>query len=262
MGRMQGKIGLYGIVAALCAGIVAFVEITPATQAQENKAVEHKDVVREVLPYPVSFVRERILTQFDSEARSYYEDYNRAIYALPEKVLSYKDLSPAAYEQFMALPMVKPEKFYVFYGAYAVKQKRLREITPLSVIGINNPALIKYAALSQEARKNDIYLWSPDVPYWLSEYELKGKKLPFRSYFIVHLSPAGDETTTVEIIQDNPVVRMEGKNSLDAQGTVHDHELRPVAPTTRERELLIFCVKQFIEQQVPTRNTFNCKSGK
>lgn len=260
---MQGKLKFALAVAAVFACGFAVKFFTPQTVAQENNepVSQHKDFVREVLPYPIDFTRERILTQFSSDDRSFYEDYNRYIYDLPpEKVLNYKELSPKAYAEFMALPRVKPDKFYVFFGAYAVKQYRLNEITPLSVIGINNPALVKYAELKQESRVNDIYLYSPDTPYWYSEYELNGKKLPFRSYFIVHLSAVGENATQVEIIQDKPVVRIKGTPSLDEHGKLQDFELRDVAPTTRDRTYLLSCIRQFIERKVPMRKQFSCKN--
>lgn len=260
---MQGKLKLALALAAVFSGGFAVNYFTPRTQAQENTQTpsQHKDFVREVLPYPLEFTRERILTQFSSDDRSFYEDYNRHIYDLPpEKVLSYKELSPKAYAEFMALPMVKPDKFYVFFGAYAVKQYRLNEITPLSVIGIDNPALVQYAQLKPETRVNDIYLYSPDTPYWYSEYELNGKKLPFRSYFIVHLSAVGEQATQVEIIQDRPVVRMAGTPSMDEHGKLRDFELRDVAPTTRDRTFLLSCIRQFIERKVSTRKQFSCKN--
>lgn len=260
---MQSKLIYTGVLAAVFACGFAVNYFTPRTEAQENKESvnQHKDFVREVLPYPLDFVRDRVLTQFSSDDRSFYEDYNRYIYQLPpEKVLSYKELSPKAYAEFMALPMVKPEKFYVFFGAYAVKQARLSEITPLSVIGIDNPALVQYAELKPENRVNDIYLFSPDTPYWYSEYELNGKKLPFRSYFIIHLSAVGENATQVEIIQDKPVVRIAGGSSLDENGQLQDFDLREVAPTTRDRTYLLSCIKQFIERQVPMRKQFSCKT--
>lgn len=247
---------------ALATGILYSSVMVPRSIAQEAPKAHHRQTVSEVLPYPLDFVRGRILTQFDSDSRSYYEDYNRYIYDLPEKVLSYKELSPAAYRRFMALPMIKPDKFYVFFSAYAIKQKRLTALTPLDVVGVDNPALVKYAGLPKEARASDIYLWSPDVPFWFSEYELEGKKLPFRTYFIVHLAAEGANATSVEIIQDSPVVRMEGKASLDDQGRLQDHDLHPVPPTTRDREFLLSCIKQFIEREVPTRKMFNCKAEK
>lgn len=261
---MQGKLKFALAVAVVIACGFAVKYFTPGTQAQENAQSpnQHKDFVREVLPYPLEFTRERILTQFSSDDRSYYEDYNRYIYDLPpEKVLSYKELSPKAYAEFMALPMVKPDKFYVFFGAYAVKQYRLNEITPVSVIGVNNPALVQYAQLKQENRANDIYLYSPDTPYWYSEYEIKGKKLPFRSYFIIHLSAVGENATQVEIIQDKPVVRMKGTPSLDENGKMQDFDLRDVAPTTRDRTYLLSCIRQFIERKVPVRKQFSCNSN-
>ena len=262
MGRLQTRLAYTCLALAAFGGGLLLADLAPDSVAQEAPKPKQQHIISEVLPHPVDFVRGRILSQFNSDDRSYYEDYNRYIYELPEKVLSYKDLSPAAYERFMALPMIKPDKFYVFFGAYQVKQKRLHAITPLSVTGIDNPALVKYAELPRHARSNDIYLWSPDVPFWFSEHEKEGKKLPFRSYFIVHLTAKGDSKTRVEVIQDSPVVRIAGKPSLNEHGTMLDYELRPVAPTISDREYLLSCIKQFIEREVPSRKQFNCKTNK
>jgi hypothetical protein len=225
----------------------------------QDKLDNSADFVRAVLPYPIEFVHERVLAQFDSESRNYFEDYNRAIYDLPEKVLSYKYLSPDAYKKFMALPMVKSTKFYVFYGAYAVKQKKLAEITPLSVIGLDNPALVRYASLPPAAKAYDVYLWSPDSPYWYSEYTLNNKPLPFRTFFIIHLSPADEANTTVEVIEEQPVVRMGQKLTVDEHGKIQEYEVREVSPTTRDRRFLLSCIRQFIERDIPSRSKFNCK---
>lgn len=227
--------------------------------AQENVEAHTQDFVSITLPYPLDFVRGRILTQFDSEARSYYEDYNRFIYDLPEKVLSYKDLSPDSYRKFMALPMIKPSKFYVFYGAYAVKQRIIATLSPLDVVGLSNPALARYAELPLSARTNDVYLWSPDVPYWHSEYVMNGKRLPFKTYFILHITAGGDNATIVEAIEHKPVVRIEDHPALDENGLHQPHAVREVPPTTHERVFLLSCIRQFIEREVPVRSRFNCK---
>lgn len=259
MGRVQGtvmrtalKLQKLGIVAML-----AFTPVALAAQPLDNS--ENSDFVSDIFPYPIEEIYARLQTQFDSEARSYYEDYNRFIYDLPEKVLSYKELSPEAYRKFMALPMIKPTKFYVFYGAYATTQHTLQDITPLSVVGIDNPALVRYASLPLQARRYDLYLWSPDVPYWYSEYTIDGVPLPFRTYFILHLSSPDKEHTSVEVIEEKPVVRMSNKITVDEHGKLRHFEVRDVAPTARERKFLLSCIQQFIETNYPDRHRFNCR---
>lgn len=259
MGRMQSELTITRWRGGLLFLMAAFALALPCA-AQQHKSINEADFVNTVLPYPLAEVREKLGQQFSSDTRSYFEDYNRAIYELPEKVLSYKELSPRAYRAFLAFPMVKPTKFYVFYGAYPTLQSRLFAITPESVIGTDNPALARYASLPQEARVQDLYLWSPDSPYWYSEYSLGGTLLPFRTFFIVHLSEVDEGNTNVEVIEDRPVVRIDGRPSIDENGTPQPFEIRPVAPTTRDRTFLLSCIRQFIERGVPSRSAFNCRA--
>jgi len=235
--------------------------MAPAAFAQEPelKAENQQDFVSDVFPYPLDEVHDRAQALFNSDARDYYEDYNAKIYDLPEPVANYKDLSPRAYKRFMAFPLVRPNKFYVFYGAYATMQNMVAETTPLTVMGHANPALQRYAQLPQEQRAQDFYIWSPDTPFWHSEYEAAGKPLPFRAYFILHLAPVDDDHTRVEVIEDQPVVRMGRKMSVDANGRVHYDDIREVEPTTRDREFLLSCVRQFMDRHVPGRHWFSCR---
>lgn len=256
--RLLRVLALFAVVSAT---FLFLPSATTSLQAQESKPVANQDFVSITLPYPIDFVHERMMAQFDSESRNYFEDYNRAIYELPEKVLTYKELSPKAYEQFMALPLAKPTKFYVFFGAYSVMQRVLSNITPVNVIGLTNPALVRYASLPMAERSYDIYVWSPDTPYWHSEYSLNKVKLPFRSYFIFHLAAVDATHTRIEAIEHKPVVRISGKPSVDENGKLQDFELREVAPTTTDRTFLLSCVQQFIERQVPERSKFNCRDG-
>lgn len=226
--------------------------------AQEKVAVETQDFVTAEFDLPIASLRALLLLQFDSEERSFFEDYNRAIYDLPEKVLSYKNLSPKAYEKFMDFPMIKPTKFYVFLGAYPTQQSRLMQIEPEDVVGKDNPALARYAELPLESREMDIYLWSPDSPYWYSEYQWRDKPAPFRSYFILHLEAKGKHRSTLEVIEENPVVRMEGKLHVDEHGSLQPYEVRSVSPTTRDRTYLMGCIRQFAHYNYASRKEFTC----
>jgi hypothetical protein len=228
-------------------------------QEPEQKAEDPKDYVSEMLPYPIEEVYDRASILFNSDARDYYEDYNAAIYDLPEDITNYKDLSPKAYKKFLALPLVRPNKFYVFFGAYPSVQEVLKSLTPVAAMGHSNAALQRYAQLPEDKRENDLYVWSPDTPYWHSEYWLKGKPLPFRAYFIVHLARIDDTHTQVEIIENEPVVRLGDFMSVDIHGTVRPYELHEVEPTTSDREFLLSCIRQFIERKVPGRHWFKCR---
>ena len=220
---------------------------------------DQKDYVSAILPYDLEFVRDHINLEFSSNDRAFYEDYSPMIYKLPEDVKSVKDLSPEAMQSFLRFPIARSNKFYVFFSAYKNMQQELQEITPYMVADKDNAALQRYAGITPKERRNDIYLWSPDSPYWYSEYKLDGNALPFRSYFIIHLSKVDDSDTKVEIIEDKPVVNMGKKLSVDANGTVQHYDIRNVAPTTRDREFLLSCISQFIDRKLPGRHWFNCR---
>jgi hypothetical protein len=127
-------------------------------------------------------------------------------------------------------------------------------------MGKSNVALQRYAALPADARTQDIYLWSPDAPYWYSQYMLNDIPVPFHSYFIVHLSAVDDDHTSVELIEEEPTVQLGRKMSVDANGLVHHFDIRDVEPTTSDREFLLSCMHQFIDRKLPSRHFFNCKT--
>lgn len=241
------------------AGFLGCVLLAAGAGAQQPRADGPPQEVKELLPYRSDEVREALGRMFDSGQRSFYEDYSGIIYDLPEKgARDYKGLSDSGKTRFMDLPLVRPQKFYVFYGAYEMMQGRLAAITPLNVVDSGNAALLRYAALPPAARANDLYLWSPDVPYWYSEYTAGGKKLPFRTFFIVHLTPMKDKTL-VEVIQDQPRVITGRRMNVDSNGLVHKFAVQNVPPTTQDSRLLLSCIRQFIERRLPARRFFNCR---
>lgn len=242
--------------------ILLYIYASPFTvkaQELELPAEKVKDFVYGIIPYPLDFVYSRINLEFSSNDRAFFEDYNSAIYELPGNAKTINDLSNKAYKKFVAFPIVRKNKFYVFYGAYSNMQHILLEITPYSTVGINNPALQRYSTIPTEYRGNDIYLWSPDTPFWYSEYSSENVILPFRSYFIIHLTEIDKQHTNVEIIEYNPVVNMGKKLSVDSHGVIHRFDIRDVAPTTTDREYLLSCINQFINRNLPGRHWFNCK---
>ena len=273
MGRMQGIVdslfanrrhkGGNGLHVILL-GIIFFSLLWPAfSHAFDDAIVQNaenpKDYVSITLPYPIETVYNRAVLMFESDTRDYYENYNPAIYDLPEPVKNFHDLTPAASKKFLAVPLVRPNKFYVFFGAYISVQEVLTHLTPLAAMGHTNAALQRYAALPQNARTEDLYIWSPDTPYWHSEYSLDGKPLPFKSFFILHMTAVDNNHTEVEIIEKEPTVRIEGRSHVDIHGKVRNYEMREVEPTTSDREFLLSCLSQFIERNVPGRHYFRCR---
>lgn len=241
--------------------LLSFTIITSPVFAQEPELVpeDQKDFVSDILPYDLAFVRDHINLEFSSNDRAFYEDYNGVIYRLPGDAKNIKELTPEMTQTFLDFPLVRSNKFYVFFSAYRHMQQALQEVTPYMIADKDNAALQRYAALPPKDRRNDIYLWSPDSPYWYSEYTYNGNPVPFRTYFIIHLSKVDNDHTKVEVIEDKPVVSMGKKLSVDANGTIQHYNIRDVAPTTRDREFLLSCINQFIDRKVPGRQWFTCR---
>src|SRR4029079_19292885 len=57
-----------------------------------------------------------------------------------------------------------------------------------------NPGLAAYVELPAEDRRWDFYFNDPLDRYWLSEYEMEGKPVRFRSDFLLHLGAEGGRT--------------------------------------------------------------------
>lgn len=222
--------------------------------------IKDQDYVTDVLPYPLEVVHERTALLFDSDTRDYYEGYPALIYDLPHSATNIDNLSVKAYKQFKEFPLVRSNKFYVFYAAYSNMQHLLMELTPYAVLNHNNAALERYASLSQEARAQDFYLWSPDAPFWYSDDFIDNRKRPFHSYFIVHMTKVDETHTYVEIIENEPVIQAGKKLSVDSHGIVHHFDIQESSPTTSDRKFLLSCIRQFIERNVPARHYFNCKT--
>jgi len=244
--EIKGNFALIAAIVTLYAGLSIAAE-------------EQKDFITGTLPYPIDYVFERINSQFSPEDRSFFDDYNGRIYQLPHNAKIKQELSSKELQDFIASPIVRQNKFYVFFAAYKNMQARLQEITPEKVIGNQNAALERYAASDKQKRDHDIYIWSPDIPFWYSNDKSFEKPTLFRSFFIVRLNPIDEDNTEIEIIQDNPVINNGKKFSVDKNGKISNFDIKPIPPTTSEREFLLSCISQFIEKRHPNRRLFNCK---
>ncbi|MBW2161700.1 MAG: hypothetical protein JRH14_17340, partial [Deltaproteobacteria bacterium] len=96
----------------------------------------------------------------------------------------------------------------------------------------SNPALERYVKLDASARDYDFYLWHADDGWWLSEYHIKGVPIPFSTQFIIHLEAAGDNATTLEVIEYFPRVWTHNAFRLHRHGGAITER---VATTTRDR---------------------------
>jgi hypothetical protein len=99
----------------------------------------------------------------------------------------------------------------------------------------SNPALERYVKLDASARDYDFYLWHADDGWWLSEYHIKGVPIPFSTQFIIHLEAAGDNATTLEVIEYFPRVWTHNAFRLHRHGGGVGAITERVATTTRDR---------------------------
>ena len=111
----------------------------------------------------------------------------------------------------------------------------------------DNPGLARYALLPPDAKALDLFLHDPLDRYWTSEYELDGVPVRFRCDFILHLEPAADGGTRVEVIEYLPRVwARDHFLLLGRHGPGRYRDIRRVKPTVRDREELLAIVREVI----------------
>jgi len=102
-----------------------------------------------------------------------------------------------------------------------------------------------YLSLASESRANDLYLMTSDDNYWDSEYYYNGEPAKFRCSFIVHLEPAQNSGTRVEVFEYRPEIRAGRKFGVGGDKLIgFFDDLRDVAPTVADRLVLLDAVKQ------------------
>jgi hypothetical protein len=105
----------------------------------------------------------------------------------------------------------------------------------------------RYVRIPSVLRSRDLYLYEPSGDfYWDSEYFYKGQPAKFRCNFLIHLEAAKDSGTKVEIFEYQPTIWAGEYVGLSAHAifptTLHD--IRPVQPTTIERNEILRMVQQ------------------
>jgi hypothetical protein len=111
----------------------------------------------------------------------------------------------------------------------------------------SDEALLRYASVHEERRRDDLLLNCKVGPFWPSEYRSpRGVPLPFITDFIIHLDSVSPESTRVEVIEYFPQVKA-GKRF----GFGHDallpgfiDDVRSVPPTTQDRLHVLDRIRQ------------------
>jgi hypothetical protein len=146
----------------------------------------------------------------------------------------------------------------VHFGQFllsAAGDQRFPDDYQLKAFSGGNPPLEKYVAIDAAARRHDFYLTppyaAPEVTagstdyYWESEYYYNDKPAKFRCKFILHIEAEGDSNTRITIIEFQPEIWVGEKfDVLGHGGPGYYHDVRMVAPTTKDRTELLDYIKR------------------
>jgi hypothetical protein len=117
----------------------------------------------------------------------------------------------------------------------------------------------RYVRIPPELRNRDFYLYEPTGDhYWESEYFYKGKAAKFRCSFLIHLEPAKNSGTKVEIFEYQPTVWVGEYLGMSAHAIFPAilHDIRPVQPTTTDRKEVLRLIQKSAASPSPGRNAF------
>ncbi len=115
----------------------------------------------------------------------------------------------------------------------------------------------RYVRIPPELRSRDFYLYEPTGDhYWESEYFYEGKVAKFRCSFLIHLEPAGNSRTRIEIFEYQPTVWVGEYWGMSAHAILPTmlHDIRPVQPTTVDRQEVLRLIQQSVTSSSPDRN--------
>ena len=104
----------------------------------------------------------------------------------------------------------------------------------------------RYVHIPAELRSRDLYLYEPSADYfWQSEYFYKGQAAKFRCGFFIHLEPAGDAGTKVEIFEYQPTIWVGEYFGLSAHAVLPTmlHDIRPAEATTTDRKEVLLMIE-------------------
>jgi len=105
----------------------------------------------------------------------------------------------------------------------------------------------RYVRIPPELRTRDFYVYEPTADYyWESEYFYQGKAAKFRCSFLIHFEPAKDSGVKVEIFEYQPTVWVGEYLGMSAHAILPAmlHDIRPVQPTTVDRQAVLQLIQQ------------------
>jgi hypothetical protein len=104
----------------------------------------------------------------------------------------------------------------------------------------------QYVSIPPQLRVQDFYLYEPIGDYyWESEYFYNGRPAQFRSSFLIHVEPAGNSSTRVEIFEYQPTIWVGEYLGMSAHAILPTmlHDIRFVESTTADRKNLLALIQ-------------------
>ena len=100
----------------------------------------------------------------------------------------------------------------------------------------------RYVRIPPGLRNQEFHLYEPSGDYyWQSEYFYDGQPAKFRCSFLIHLEPAGNLSTKVEVFEYQPSAWVGEYVGLSAHAILPTtlHDIRPVEATTADRQAVL-----------------------
>jgi hypothetical protein len=141
-------------------------------------------------------------------------------------------------------PQDKFHYFYLFKRSAGVFPDDLQVRAHTS----RDPDLRRYAALPDDARSRDLYLYEPSADYyWYSEFRIGGTPVKFRCSFIIHLEALDSTRTRIEVLEYIPIIWIgRAFHLLGHAGPGVYYDIREVPPTESDREELLELIKRSV----------------
>jgi hypothetical protein len=104
----------------------------------------------------------------------------------------------------------------------------------------------RYTRIPSALRTRDLYLYEPSGDYyWDSEYFYNRQPAKFRCSFLIHLEPAGESSTKVEVFEYQPEIWVGEYLGLSAHAVLPAtlHDIRSVEESTADREAVLAMIQ-------------------
>ena len=104
----------------------------------------------------------------------------------------------------------------------------------------------RYVSIPSALRTHDLYLYEPSGDYyWNSEYFYNGQPAKFRCSFLIHVEPAEQSGTKIEIFEYQPTIWVGKYLGLSAHAILPTmlHDIRPAEATTVDRKAVMAMIQ-------------------